>query len=119
MSIARKSLLLAALLPALALSSCLIGGHSKPQVTGTKVGAETIAQVQPGKSKTYVLALLGEPTVRLDVGNGSELWKWSYSEHRTSSGSVLFVIGSTSEKETTSTCYVEFAHEIVTRAWRD
>ncbi len=119
MSIARKILLLAAVLPIAALSGCLIGGHSKTEVTGTKVGAETIAQIQPGKSKTYVLALLGEPTVKLDVGNNNELWKWSYTEHRTSSGSLLFIFGSTSEKESTSICYVEFTHEIVTRAWRD
>ncbi len=119
MSIARKALLLASLFPTIALSGCLIGGHSKTEVTGTKVGADTIAQIQPGKSKGYVLALLGEPTVKLDVGNNNEIWKWNYSERRTSSGSLLFIFGSTTEKESTSTCYVEFNHDVVTRSWRD
>lgn len=119
MSIARQTLLLLALVATFALSGCLIGGSSKTHVTGTKVGPETIAQLQSGKSQAFLLALLGEPTSKADVGNSSSLWKWTYSERKTSSGSVLFIFGSTSEQEITSTCCVEFKQEFVVRAWRD
>jgi outer membrane protein assembly factor BamE (lipoprotein component of BamABCDE complex) len=88
-------------------------------VTGVKVGPETIAQLQPGTSKAFVLALLGDPTSKTDLGDGSALWKWAYSERKTSSGAVLFVFGSKTEHESTSTCYVEFKDDIVQRAWRD
>jgi outer membrane protein assembly factor BamE (lipoprotein component of BamABCDE complex) len=106
-------------MPTIALSGCLIGGSSKTEVTGVHVGPETIAQLRPGTTKAFVLALLGEPTSKTDLGDGSALWKWAYSERKTSSGAVLFVFGSETKHETTSTCYVEFKDDIVQRAWRD
>ena len=119
MSTRRAALLLLALAPALLLPGCLIGRNSKTEVHGTYVGPETIAQIEPGKSASYVVALLGEPSSKTRLDDGGELWKWSYVERKESRGSVLFIFGSNSKHETHNTAFVEFANGAVKRAWRD
>ena len=119
MNPARRAALALALLPTVALSGCLVGRQTKTEVQGTYVGPDTIAQITPGKSEAYVVALLGTPSSKTDVGNGNWLWKWHYVERKTSSGSVLFVFGGSSEHETQSTSYVEFREGQVVHAWRD
>ena len=49
---------------------CLIGSHSHTNVTGRYVGPETLAQIQPGKSEAYVMALLGDPSEHPPVACG-------------------------------------------------
>ena len=105
--------------PLAALSGCIIGSSSKTEVEGTYVGPETIAQITPGTSKAYVLALLGEPTSQVDIGDGRALWKWRYVERRESSGSLLLVFSADSEHESSNTAYVEFRGDEVVKAWRD
>jgi outer membrane protein assembly factor BamE (lipoprotein component of BamABCDE complex) len=101
------------------LGGCLVGSSSKTQVEGVYVGPETIAQITPGSSQAYVLAVLGEPTSKADVGDGRSLWKWRYVERHKSSGSLLFVFGAKSEDESSNTAYVEFRGGEVVKAWRD
>jgi outer membrane protein assembly factor BamE (lipoprotein component of BamABCDE complex) len=101
------------------LPGCLIGSSSRTQVTGRYVGPETLAQIQPGKSAEYVSELLGEPSQKSSLEDGTEIWKWNYTESRNSSGSVIFIFASNSKTETQRTTYVELKNGVVVKAWRD
>jgi outer membrane protein assembly factor BamE (lipoprotein component of BamABCDE complex) len=119
MLLRRAALLALALVSATSLPGCLIGGHSNTEIHGTYVGAETISQIPAGKTADYGLARLGEPDSKTPVGNGAELWKWGYSERKTSGGSVLLVFGASNNTERRSTAYVELRDGVVVHAWRD
>ncbi len=99
------------------LSGCLIGSHSRTELVGRHVPAATLAQIQPGCTKEFVLALAGEPTVRTTVDPRTELWKWSGVERVDSRGHVIFLISSENRTETERTTFVEFRDGVVTRAW--
>jgi outer membrane protein assembly factor BamE (lipoprotein component of BamABCDE complex) len=119
MSIPARLTLPVTLASALLVSGCLIGRNSHTEASGTYVSPETISRIEPGKPAAYVVALLGEPDTKTEVGEGRELWKWSYAEKKTSSGSLLFVFGGTSTSETRCTSFVEFKDGVVEHAWRD
>jgi outer membrane protein assembly factor BamE (lipoprotein component of BamABCDE complex) len=101
------------------LGGCIIGSSSKTETEGVYVGSETVAQITPGSSQGYVLALLGEPTAKVEIGDGRTLWKWRHVERRKSSGSLLLVFSADNEHKSTSTAYVEFVDGKVVKAWRD
>ncbi len=102
-----------------ALGGCIIGSSSKTETEGVYVGPETVAQITPGSTQGYVLALLGEPTSKVEIGDGRSLWKWRYVERKKSSGSLLLVFSADSEHKSASTAYVEFADGKVVKSWRD
>jgi len=101
------------------LTGCLIGSKQRTHVTGRYVGPDTLAQIQPGKSAEYVTALLGDPSEKVSIDGGVEIWKWSYTERRDSSGSLIFVFSADSQTETQRTTYVELEDDVVVKAWRD
>ncbi len=115
----RGTLLGSALLACTAVSGCLISGDSHTQTSGQYVSADTLAQITPGKPIDYVIALLGEPTTKSSVSDGTEIWKWTATEHRKSSGGVLFIVGTNNETEHTRSAYVAFRGGVVEKAWRD
>lgn len=110
---------LAVLAAAAVCPGCLIGSHSHTNVSGRYVGPETLAQIQPGKSEAYVLALLGDPSDKTNIENGTSIWKWRYTETRNSSGAVIFIFASDTKTETERTTYVEFKDGAVVKAWHD
>jgi outer membrane protein assembly factor BamE (lipoprotein component of BamABCDE complex) len=112
----KSFLLLLCLAP---LSGCLIGFENKTTVSGTYVGPETMAQIKPGASAGAVVALIGEPSTRTDIGDGASIWKWAYSERKNWSGGFLFVFGTRNEHEMQSAYYVEMKNGAVVRSWRD
>ena len=83
------------------------------------IGPETLVQIEPGTSRKFVVALLGEPTDKFLLDDGLELWKWGYREKKTSSGSVVYVIESTPRAQTEHGAYVQFRDGLVTKAWND
>jgi len=109
----------AALLLCASLSGCLIGSSSRTEHTGIYVSEKTLAQIQPGKDKSYVIALIGDPETKHTLDDGSELWKWSYSEEKTSRGSVIFLISSNKTVATKRATFVEFRDSKVVKAWTD
>jgi len=120
MSLLLRSTVFAAALALCAITpSCLIGSSSHTKVTGRDFGPDTLAQVQPGRTKSYVLAILGDPTDKIAVEDGTDIWKWRFTESRDSSGSVIFLVASDSQTETRHTTYVEFKDGVVLKAWRD
>ena len=101
------------------LSGCLISSSSNESYTGTYVSESTFGQIEPGKTtKQWVLGTLGEPTEKTCLEDGGELWKWSYSKTKSSSGAILFVFGGSSTSQTGGAAYVQMKDGIVTRAWR-
>jgi hypothetical protein len=109
---ARRALLVVAL----ALAACRSEPLGFRRVT---IGVATIEKIEPGLSQRHVTALLGEPFDRTPLDDGLELWRWSYREKETSSGSVVLVIDNEPRTEASHMAYVEFRAGRVTRAWRD
>lgn len=102
-----------------ALTGCLVTGSSKQVRSGNYVSDDAFKRIEPGKTTAgWVLATLGEPTSRQTIEDGSEVWKWTYSEHRQSSGAVFLIFGGSDEKEITGNAFVELRDGIVTNAWR-
>jgi hypothetical protein len=116
----RPALTLLAVLAAVpTFTACIIHADSHTRVSGHHVGEETLRQIEPGKKQDYVLVLLGEPSVRTALADGVEIWRWTATEKRTSSGSLIFVFDSDQSHESTRSAYVEFKDGVVTKAWRD
>ncbi len=101
------------------LPSCLIGSSSKTEYSGRYISAETMREVRPGASMDYVLAVYGEPTSRIESDDGTELWKWQYSQETHSSGSVFLIVASSKSTESEGAVWVKFENDEVVRVWRD
>ena len=75
-----------------ALAGCVIvNADSHTKYEGRYVGDETLAQIRPGSTQEFVSALIGEPTSRTDLSDGTAIWKWSYSKRVTSKNYVLLL----------------------------
>jgi outer membrane protein assembly factor BamE (lipoprotein component of BamABCDE complex) len=109
-----------ALLAALPAGCVVVQSDTKTSTSGHEVSETTLAQIRPGATQEYVLALLGEPTRRSALGDGSSIWKWSSSRKETSSGSFILLFSGDRTVEIESSCYVEFAPDgLVRHTWRD
>ncbi len=112
------ALSLGAVLPMVCMNGCLVSSSSNVTHTGTNVGDSTWAQVVPGKSMSWVAAVLGEPTSKQKLDDGSEIWKWTYTERTDNSGAVFLIFGGSSSHENSHTAFVEFKDGVVTNHWR-
>jgi len=104
---------------ALAASSCIINTGSHTKRTGSYISQQTFEQVAPGKKKEFVVAVLGEPSTKTSLSDGTEIWKWMFRQKETRSGSFLFVFSGDDTTETETSTYVLFKDDVVTQAWRD
>jgi outer membrane protein assembly factor BamE (lipoprotein component of BamABCDE complex) len=101
------------------LPGCLVSSTSRESYTGTYVSDQTFGQIQAGvTTRQWVMGTLGEPTCKTTLENGEELWKWTYSKVKRSSGAVLFIFGGSSSSETGGAAYVQMKDGVVTKAWR-
>jgi outer membrane protein assembly factor BamE (lipoprotein component of BamABCDE complex) len=103
------------------LGGCVIvNADSHTRYEGRYVSDETLAQIQPGATQEYVTALLGEPSSRNELSDGSSVWKWAYSKRVTSQSHVLLLFSGDSSKENAGAVYVDFGTDhLVRRHWRD
>ena len=100
-------------------AGCLFGGRSKVTREGNYVAASTIGQIKPGETtSTWVRAVIGEPTERIQTDPGREIWKYTYTETKDSNGYVFLIFSGGDSKVTTGTVFVEFDKGVVTRTWR-
>jgi len=118
MPAARLPLLVAVVLPCF-LASCIIHARSSSDRSGHYVGEQTLAQIEAGRSQDYVLGLLGEPTSRTSVEGGIEIWKWAYSESKTSRSGVFLIFSGRTTTSSQGAVYVEFKDSVVVKSWRD
>jgi len=106
-------------IPLIASPGCLFGGHSKVRREGTYVAASTMDQIRPGKTtKSWVRAVVGEPTERVRIDPAHELWKYAYTETKDSSGYVFLIFSGSDTKKTDNNVFIEFDGEVVSRTWR-
>lgn len=107
-----------ALCLALTQSACLIKSKSTTSQSGTLVGEETLASIEPGMDRLQVESILGWPTTQSILSDGGEVWKWRHSQVTTKSGRVIFLVSSQDTKTVERTAYVQFDPEgLVTRTW--
>lgn len=66
----------------------------------------------------WVQATLGEPDHKSTADDGTEIWKWSYTETRSSSGHIFLLFGGNSRRETNGHAFVEFKDGVVINKWR-
>jgi outer membrane protein assembly factor BamE (lipoprotein component of BamABCDE complex) len=111
--------LLAATIACAGLPGCLVVHQTDTTISGTKISPATFAQIEPGKSMAFVVGLLGEPSIKVKMDGGGELWKWRYSETRKDNSGLIFVFISKDETKTEKTCCVEFTEGVVTKVWSE
>ncbi len=106
---------------ALLLGGCvIINSDSHTTFQGRYVSDETLAQVRTGNTQEYVTALIGDPSSRTDLSDGSAVWKWSYTKRVSSKNSVLLLFSGDSSHENQGSVFVEFGpDELVRHTWRD
>src|SRR3954468_18141300 len=99
----------------LALTGCLVSSDSSQKTTGNYVAESTLDKTQPGKTPaSWVQATLGEPDSKQKIeSTGSELWKYSYTEKRESSGAVFLIFAGHDTKETNGHAFVEMRDGVV------
>jgi outer membrane protein assembly factor BamE (lipoprotein component of BamABCDE complex) len=102
------------------LSGCLISSHSSTEFSGRYIGAETMAQIEPGKTKEdFVVATIGTPTTKTKLEDGSEVWKYEYSKKTSGNGTVFLLLNSSNSTEKEGAVYVILKDGVVQKAWRD
>jgi len=114
----RVFVLFIAIIPLFA-GGCLISSDSSQHRSGTYVSDETLHQIEPGKTTSgWVRATLGPPTEVDKLDAGGELWKYTYTERKESSGAVFLIFAGHDKKEISGTVFVEVRNGVVTKTWR-
>ena len=84
------------------------------------VSQKTLDQIEPGKtSKVKLLALLGEPTRKKELSDGSELYTYSYVKKTTNNVAVFLVLAMHEDDEKHDSLYFEIENDVVRKFWRD
>lgn len=87
---------------------------------GAMVSQKTLDQIEPGKtSKVKLLALLGEPTRKKELSDGSELYTCSYVKKTTNDVAVFLVLAMHEDDEKRDSLYFEIEDDVVRKFWRD
>ena len=108
-----------ALLSLFLLSGCLVAHSSDQRVSGNFVPPNTFDRIEPGKTTAaWVKATLGEPSSKDTAGTNSEVWKYSYTEQKESSGAIFLIFGGSNVKERPGTAFVEIKDGVVVNKWR-
>src|SRR4026208_414838 len=76
------------------LSSCIINANSHTTRSGKFISNETLSRIEPGKTLDYVEALIGQPSTKTKLTDGTEIWKWNYNERKKSNEGVFLVLDS-------------------------
>ena len=104
------------------VGGCLVCGNSTVSYSekGAMVSQKTLDQIEPGKtSKVKLLALLGEPTRKKELSDGSELYTYSYVKKTTNNVAVFLVLAMHEDDEKHDSLYFEIEDDVVRKFWRD
>jgi outer membrane protein assembly factor BamE (lipoprotein component of BamABCDE complex) len=115
----RKSLCIGTITLSMLTTGCLVGGGSTTRREGNYVSQSTLSNIETGKTtKAWIVATLGEPTTKIVLEPGHELWKYSYKETKESGGFVFLLYAGGDTKIADGTVFVEMQNSIVTKTWR-
>lgn len=106
----------------LMMSGCLVTGSSDVTYSGKgqMVGSETLGQIEPGKStKSFVKALLGDPSEQRKIDEISELYTYDYIKTKSDGAAVFLLFALSSSEKHHTRVYVEFKEDIVQRVWKE
>ena len=102
-----------------AAAGCLVTSDSSVKQSGNYVADSTFDQIQPGRTTVgWVQATLGKPTSISTLEDGTEIWKYTYTVRKESSGAVFLIFGGHNANEVDHTAFVQINHGVVTKAWR-
>lgn len=103
----------------LGLAGCLVSSDSHTSQSGKYVSDRTWRQIDEGEtSAAWVEATLGEPSERKRMDDGTEIWRWNYTEHKSSSGHIFLLFDGSSSKERQSAAIIELKDGVVVKKWR-
>lgn len=114
-----RAAILATTLVGAGLAGCVAVADNHTTTTGHQIDPAAFAQVEPGKSKEFVVGLLGEPSEKVNNDDGTETWRWRYTEERRSMSGFIVLFAATNENRTVQTRFVQFKGGLVTRAWTE
>lgn len=101
------------------LGGCLVNSSSTETRTGNYVPESTFSRLEPGRTTaSFVEATLGAPDSRTKIDDGSEIWRWTYTERSESSGSVFLIFGGSNERKVDRSAFVQIKDGVVVKAWR-
>jgi outer membrane protein assembly factor BamE (lipoprotein component of BamABCDE complex) len=100
-------------------AGCLVTSNTQESRSGSYVADSTFDQIRPQESTAgWVQATLGKPTSIDRLEDGTEIWKYSYTVRKESSGGVFLIFGGHNADEVQHTAFVQIKDGLVTRAWR-
>lgn len=103
-----------------ALSGCLVNSSTRTEFSGRYVSPTTINQIEPGKTRDeFVTAVLGCPTSKTPLTDGSEIWKWEYQKKSSSNGYVFLLVSANDKSEKQGATYVVMRCGTVEKVWQD
>lgn len=111
--------LVLALPAALGMGGCLVGQAKESAFSGNYVSPTTLESIKPGMPLTDAIALMGEPTSRGPMSDGSEICRWQYTRTDKGAGYVFLVFGGTDKTTRSLTTLVQARGGIIERVWQD
>lgn len=104
----------------LLLPGCLFGSKSNTKSTGNFVSEQTMTKVEVGMEREQVESLLGTPSEKVNLADGSQTWKWKSKKTTTSEDWAFLLFKNESTLVEEGTAFVEFDPDgVVTKSWRD
>jgi outer membrane protein assembly factor BamE (lipoprotein component of BamABCDE complex) len=116
----RRLIALCAAAVAMALPACsVIESENHVRYTGNYVPADSLSQIKLGESTPeYTAAILGEPTSKSDLDDGTSIWRWDYTVRKEGEGSLLLVFDGESSSEKKQSTFVQFKDGVAVKKWR-
>jgi outer membrane protein assembly factor BamE (lipoprotein component of BamABCDE complex) len=108
------------LLTCFVASGCVVSSDATSHESGKKLKDSTLKQLEPGKTtKEWTISVLGTPSSRNKLDNGTEVFKYEYSKTVDEEFAIFLLWASDSEKTTSQSVCLEFRDNILTRYWTE
>jgi len=100
------------------MTGCLISSENHAAFTGNYVPSDTLSRIRVGESTpAYTEALMGTPTNKTDLEDGSSIWRWDYTIHKSGEGTLFLIFDGEHSTTKQHATYVEFRDGLVSRKW--
>jgi outer membrane protein assembly factor BamE (lipoprotein component of BamABCDE complex) len=100
-------------------TGCLVATNSTTSRSGNYVSQSTLNQITPNQTtQDWVKSVVGNPTSKSMLADGTEIWKYSYSQRTDNDGYVFLIFAGNDSKEAAGTIFIELKNGLVTRCWQ-